>query len=104
RGDVGRPCEIDVPRQRADVKDVALDRDPPQFGDFADIDDEFRRDQTQVHRRHQALATRQQLGAVAVGGEQLQRVDDAGCAGVAESRGFHRYDLPGRIFGRISWD
>ncbi|MGA9091521.1 MAG: hypothetical protein WB420_20700, partial [Bradyrhizobium sp.] len=29
--------------------------------------------------------------------QQLDRVPNAGCAGVAESRGFHRCDLPGRV-------
>jgi hypothetical protein len=29
--------------------------------------------------------------------QQLDRVSDAGCTGVAESRGLHGCDLPGRI-------
>ena len=75
------------------------DRDAPQFGEPADIDNHFRRYQAQVHRRHQALAARKHLGVLAMNDEQLQRVSDAGGACVAESRGFHRRDLPGRIFG-----
>jgi len=43
-------------RQRADVKDIVLYRDAPEFPEFADVDEEFGRDQPQVHRGHQALA------------------------------------------------
>jgi hypothetical protein len=93
-----RQFPIDMTRQRTDGKDIAPHRDSSQFGDLADIDDEFRRDQTQVHRGHQALAARQHLRLVPVRDQQLQRVRHAGRACVAESRGFHWRDLPGGFF------
>ena len=76
-------------RQRADAETPRLHRNPAQLGQLADIDNEFGGDQAQIHRRHQALATRQHLGPVAMRGQQFQRICDAGCAGVSESRGFH---------------
>ena len=97
----GDRCEIDMARQRADGKDIASYGDSLQFGEPADIDEQFRRHQTQIHRGHQALATRKHLRRIAVRGEQFQRVHNAGCACVAESRGFHGRDLPAgfqRIF------
>ena len=90
--------EIDVARQRTDGEDAFLHRNPAQLGQLADIDNEFGRDQAQIHRRQQALAARQHLGPVAMRGQQFQRVCDAGCAGVSESRGFHFWrDLPGQV-------
>ena len=86
-------------RQRSDVKDIAPHRDAPQFGELADVDDKFRRNQTQIHRGHQALAARQHLRLVPVRDEQLQRIHNAGCACIAESRGFHWRDLPRPDFG-----
>ena len=56
RGDFGRFLQIDMARQRTDGEDVTPHRDPAQLGEFADIDDQFGRDQPQIHRRHQALA------------------------------------------------
>ena len=90
RCNFGRSQEIDMARQRTDAEDAAPHRDSAQFGDLANIDDQFGRDQTQVHRGHQALAARQHLRPVAVRDEQFQCVRDAGCSCVAESRGFHR--------------
>ena len=55
-GDISRFQQIDLPRQRTDHERIALDRDPAQLGELADIDDQFRRNQAQVHGRHQALA------------------------------------------------
>jgi hypothetical protein len=53
--------------QRADAKDIAADLTMPcKFGDVADIDQQFRREQTQIHRGHQALAARKHLRAVAM--------------------------------------
>ena len=75
--------------QRADPDDTARHRNTAQLGEFADIDDEFGRDQAQIHRGHQALAARQHLRPVAMRFEQLQRIHHAGCACVSESRGFH---------------
>ena len=84
-------------RERADAKDIAPHGDAPKLGNLANIDKEFRRDQTQVHRGHQTLAARQHLRFFPMCDEQLQRVNNAGCACIAESRGFHRRDLPGPI-------
>ena len=52
-----------MPGQRADAEHLAAHRDPAQFGEPADIDDQFRGNQPQIHRRHQALAARQHLCA-----------------------------------------
>ena len=80
---------IDVTGQRANRKDVTIHRNPAKLSQLADVDNEFGGDQAQIHRRHQALAARQYLGLVAMRGQQFQRISDAGCAGVSESRGFH---------------
>jgi len=101
RGNFGRSCEINMAGQRPDGKDIAAHCDSPQFGDLADIDEQFRRDQTQIHRGHQALAARKHLRLVSVRNEQLQSVHNAGCAGIAESRGFHWRDLPSRILAHF---
>jgi hypothetical protein len=79
------------------VRTSPLDGNSLQLGDPADIDDQFRRNQTQIHGRHQALTTREHLGIVAMRGEQFQRVHNAGHACVTESRSFDGRDLPGRI-------
>jgi len=81
--------EFDMARQRANGEDIAFDRDPAKLSKLADIDNEFGRDQAQVHSRHQALAARQYPGLVAMRGEQLQRINNTGRADVSESRGFH---------------
>ena len=87
--DFGGFQQIDVPGQRADGENLLLHRNSAQLGEATNIDHEFGRDQPQVHRRHQALTARQDLGPVAVTGQQFQRVFDAGRAGVSESRGLH---------------
>ena len=90
--------KIGVARQRTDGEDAFFHRHAAQLSQFTDIDDEFGRYKAQVHRRQQALAARQHPGLFAVRGQQFQRMCDAGCAGVSESRGFHcRRDLPDRI-------
>ena len=43
-------------RQRTDGEHVALHRDTAQVGEVADVDNQFRGNQPQIHRRHQALA------------------------------------------------
>jgi hypothetical protein len=101
RGNFGRSCEIDMARQRADGNNIAAYHDSPQFGDLADIDDQFRRNQTQIHRGHQALAAREHLRLVPVRTEQLQSVHNTGCACIAESRSFHWRDLPRPDFGEF---
>ena len=42
--------------QRTDSENIAGDGNAAQFGELADIDDQFGRNQAQIHRRHQALA------------------------------------------------
>ena len=51
-----RSQEINMARQRTDAQNTAPQRNSAQFGDLADIDDEFGGYQTQIHRGHQALA------------------------------------------------
>jgi len=94
-----------MPRQRADVKDIAPHRQPPQFGNFADIDDQFRRDQNadsspaiRLWPPDSSLA----LSPCAASSSSAWMTLVA--RGVAESRGFHRCDLPRPEFGHIYWD
>jgi hypothetical protein len=88
-----------MPGQRADDERFALDRDAAQFGKSADIDDHFRRNQSQIHRGDQALPARKHPRLLAMHGKQLQRMGDAGRACVCESRGFHSgKTLPGLCF------
>ena len=101
RGNFGRPRKIDMTRQRANPEKLAVHRNAAQLGEFADIDDEFGGDQPQVHRGHQALAARKHFCPVAVRGQQFQRIRDAGCACVSESRSFQWRDLPGRILAHF---
>ena len=84
-----RSLEVNMARQSTDADNVTFNNDATQLIQFAYIDDQFRRDQTQIHRGQQALAAREHLGSVAVSGKQLQCVRNAACACVAESRGFH---------------
>ena len=85
--------------QRADDERLALDRDPAQFGELADIDNHVRRDQPQIHRGNQALPARKHPRLLTVDGKQLQRISNAGRACVCESRGFHSgKSLPGPAF------
>src|SRR5262245_9427127 len=98
-----------MPGQRADDERFALDRDPAQFGEFADIDDHFRRNQPQIHRGDQALPARKHLRLLSMHGKQFQRIGNAGGARVGESRGFHSGKaLPGPSFsafeGIRGWD
>ena len=88
-------------RQRAYPQGVAGYGNAAQFGKLTDIDDPLRRDQAQVHRRHQALAAGQEFRLVAVGDQHLQGVGHAGGAGVAESRGLHACDLPAALPGDV---
>ena len=89
RRDFRRLQEIGMTGQRTDGEDVAAHRDATQFGNFADIDDQFGRDQPQIHRGHQALAARKHFRPVPMRFEQIQCVCNTGCACVSESRGFH---------------
>ena len=61
-------------RQRTDGEDAFLHRHPAQLGQLANIDNEFGRYQTQIHRRQKALAARQHPGLFAMCGQQFQRV------------------------------
>ena len=99
--DVARSRDLDMPRQRANSQGVAGHGDALQFSDLSDIDDQFGRDQPQIHRWHQALAAGEHFGLVAVGGEQLQSILNARCACIAESRGLHAYDLLGGVWSEL---
>ena len=82
--------EIGVACQCTDGEDASsLQHNPAQLGQLADIDNEFGSDQSQIHRRQQALAARQHLGLFAMHGQQFQHICDAGRTGVSESRGLH---------------
>src|ERR1700744_3548091 len=48
----GEIQETAVARQAADRKLGAVQSDSPELAEIADIDQQFRREQTQIHRRH----------------------------------------------------
>jgi hypothetical protein len=90
--------EIGMARQRANGENAVLHRDAAQLCQLTNINNKFGRYQAQIHRRHQTLTTRQDLGPLAVRCQQFQRVCDAGCTGISESRGFHfGVPLPGQV-------
>ncbi len=68
RGHVG------VPGGGADHQVVAVDGDAGQLGQLADVDQDRGHGQPQLHHRQQRVAAGQQLGLVAVLGQQVQRV------------------------------
>ena len=59
---------------RADGEAVAAFTNVAEVGDPADVDDEPRRGEAELHRRNQAVAARQQLGLVAMLHEQRDRL------------------------------
>jgi len=78
-----------MPRQRADDERLVLHRNAAQLPDIANVDDQFRRNQAQVHRGNQALAAGKHPRLLTMLNQQFQRIGDAGCACVGESRSFH---------------
>jgi hypothetical protein len=86
--------KVDMTGQRADTDNIIRDGDPTQLIEATDIDKQLWRDQPEIHRRHQALATREQLRPLPMSRKQFQRFVNAGCTYVSESRGFHGRNLP----------
>ena len=78
-----------MPRQCADDETLALHRNAAQLPDIADIDDQFWLNQAQVHRGNQALPARKHPRLLTMLDKQFQRIGNAGCACVGESRSLH---------------
>ena len=76
-------------RERADGHMVSVVADVRQVGQPADVDQHRRRRQPQLHQRQQRVAAGEQLGVVAVLGEQRDRVVGRVGPDVVEQRGNH---------------
>ncbi len=78
--------QVVVPRARADRQLVALDAEVAQLGQPPDVDHQLGRGQAQLHHRQQRVATGEDLGVLAVLGQQRQRAIE--CVGplVGEAR------------------
>ena len=80
---------LGVPGGRADDHLVALDPDAGQLGDPGDVDQHGGLGQPHLHHRQQRMAAGQQLGVLAVLGQQRQRVRGGVGDLVVERRGDH---------------
>ena len=82
--------EIDMAGQRANGENVLPFTTIPRNSANSPISTiSSGRNQAQIHRRHQALAARQDPGLLAMCGQQFQRMCNAGCTCISESRGLH---------------
>ncbi len=68
------PLQVAVAAQRADREGVPLVPDVAQLVQRADVHDELRGGQSQLHQRQQGMSPRQQLRVVPVFGEHTERV------------------------------
>ena len=84
-----RGQHVGVPRQSADHKPIALDRNPAELGNTIDVDQPLRCDQPQVHHRNQALAAGQNFRLVAVLSQRGENAVQIDRANVLEGWRFH---------------
>jgi hypothetical protein len=88
-GDRARLFDFAVGGERADAHDAGIDGDAGQPGHAGDIHQQVGRGQAHVERREQALAAREDFGAVAVTLEQIERFGERSGLRVGERGGFH---------------
>ena len=86
--DVAR-LDVVVTRERADRDVVARVADVGEVAQAADVDEHRRRREPQLHERQERVAAGEDLGFVAVLGEQRDRFVDGVGAGVVELGGDH---------------
>ena len=82
--------DVVVAGEAADRDRVAGVAHVGEVGEPTDVDEHRRRRQPQLHQRQQRVAAGEELGVVAVLGEQRDRVVDGVGAGVVERGGDHR--------------
>src|SRR5215472_16006459 len=88
--------EIGVPGRGADDEVATLHDDPRQLPDPPEVDEHAWRGEPQLHHRKQRVPARQQLGVLAEGGEQVDRVP-RGLGGVVVKRGGDHAWFPGAV-------
>ncbi len=90
--------EGDVAGQRADPELAVGRTEPVELADPVDVDQDRGPRQTEVHRRHEALAARQHLRLVTMLRQQVERLVDRPRSVVLEGCWLHRLsrspDLP----------
>ncbi len=84
-----RSGDLGVPRRRADDHLVALEPDARQLRHPGDVDQHGRLGEPDLHHRQQRVAARQQLGVLAVLGQERDRVRGGVGDLVVERRGDH---------------
>ncbi len=93
-GEQCAPLQITVAGQRADRHVVAAVSDVGQVRQAADVDEDGRRGQAELHQRQQGMASGQEFGVVAVLGEERERLVGGAGPQVVESGGDHRFTSP----------
>ena len=81
---LGRVLELCVRGQRPDPPVAVLALDPVQAGDLAQVDEQRRRRQPQLHQRDQRVPAGQRLGVLAAVGERPDRLVERVRGGVVE--------------------
>ena len=84
-----RGLDLSVVRECADGDVVTGVTNVRQVGDAADVDEQRRRGQTQLHERQEAVATGQELGLIAGLGDQADGFLGGGSTLVIERCGNH---------------
>ncbi len=82
--------DVMVAGQRPDGDVIAAVADVGQVTDPGDVDEDGRRRQPELHERDQRVATGQQLGVLAVLGQQADGLLGRPCSDVVERRRDHR--------------
>ena len=86
---IGGVLELRVGRQRPDPPVAVLALDAVQPGHLAQVDQQRRRGQPQLHQRQQRVSAGQELGVLAAVGERLDRIVERLRRGVVELGGDH---------------
>src|SRR5882762_5642205 len=90
--------------QLADTNLFAFLANVSEVADAADVDQQLRLGQTQFHRRNQAVATRENLRAIRVLGQQANGFRNRLRSQVIKCCGYHKYLLCGSAPAERSGD
>jgi len=88
------PLQVVMAGERADGDMVAGVTDERQPADPADVDEDGRRGEAELHERQERMPAGQQLGVVAVLGEERDGLVDRPGPDIVEGGGQHRPQLP----------
>jgi hypothetical protein len=97
-GDDRRAFDLRVPRQRADLDELALLGDAVETFDAVDVDQQRRLRQPHIERGDQTLPAGEQPRVVLVLGKQRDRFLERARLLIGKRRRLQRSVLPGRLF------